>query len=160
MTQQISLISEKRVSNSGSPNSQRREVKTGLFLRSSQIPTICSVVPISFEYKATKLICHLIIFIYRVSRISGRCSLFFVWYHQGRHLYWRRNVVSGIIHGFLIYSTERWCSKLNTPRLHSSTYLQRHHSHIHSAVTGSTSYGVDKLYYPTWQSIALMSDSF
>jgi len=78
--------------------------------------------------------------------------------NQG-YLYWRRNVVSGIIYGFLIYSTKRWNIKLNMPRLHSSMYSQLHHSHIHSAVTGSRSYGVHKLDYPTWQSIALMSDS-
>jgi len=81
--QQISLLSETSVSNSDSPNSQRLEVKTGRFLRSSQILTIYSVVPVSFACKATKLICHLIIFLYRVSRISGRLSLCLVWYHQG-----------------------------------------------------------------------------
>jgi len=51
--QQISLLSETRVSNSGSSNSQMLEMKTGRFLRSSQILTTYSVVPVSFECRTT-----------------------------------------------------------------------------------------------------------
>ena len=158
MMQQISLLSETLVSNSGSPNSQRLEVKTGRFRRSSQILTIYSVVPVSFECKTTKLICHLIIFLYLVSRISGRHSLFLVWYYQGRNLYWIQNVVSWIFHGFVIYFTKRRNIKLNTPRLHSSTFLQLHHSHPFCCYR-QYKLRLDKLCYSMWQSTAVMSDS-
>jgi hypothetical protein len=109
--------------------------------------------------ETVKLVCHLFIFLFSSITDKRWAFLFSCWYHQGRNLYWRRNVVSGIIHGFLIYSTKRWNIKLNIPRLDSSTYLKLHPSHIHSAVRGSRSYGFEKLYYPLWQSIALMSDS-